>query len=473
MKLNAFLSAMLLPALLFCSCNEPQKSPPVKLEMGLAGAYNPPAVRSFPSASKTIYEWIDAMDDKKIRAHGWDIWESINTMASDSLPIWENWFSGYELYWAPNSLVERDRIRDFENPRQFFHASVFKKIKHISPNERATSFNRFSPSLAKFIDAQGYNTQDRLNAINDSFNSAKTIPVNRQIQTSKDSVDAMSFALKPVFQFISGTEPTCLPYWAGVSAQTTTSFTNPSPGTWRQAVVIDPTGKLKPGSTYKMSCNGEEPKEWPVVSLMDFYHFKVTQAMADSFSVFAATSGDDVGNNNQGDSTSVVDMVKAGNYALLMAMHVTGKEINVWTWQTFWWSPNPKDPVTGADRPASIPSPWNNYNMNTAYYMVSPPGKLQGGTPLISFNPYLETNLVGTLKTEVGAKDSITWYGDFSNCMSCHRMAAWQNSTYIPNGNIDPADPVLFSQNTKTDFLWSIPTRAVAAMNKKKKAAAK
>jgi hypothetical protein len=209
-----------------------------------------------------------------------------------------------------------------------------------------------------------------------------------------------------------------------------------------------------------------------VVSLKDFYNFKISKAMADSFSTFAATSGDDVGHKTRNDSASIVEMVKEGNYALLMAMHVTGKEINVWTWQTFWWSPNTKDPVTGADRPASIKAPWNNYNMNTAYYMVSPPGMPHAGEPLISFNPYLETNLIGKLSSEVGSKDSITWYGAFSNCMSCHRMAAWGPSTYIPNGNIDPANPVLFSNNTKTDFLWSIPTRAVAAANKKTKATA-
>lgn len=473
MKLVKPVAAIVLLIIFFFSCNE-NKTIETKLEIGLAGAYNPPPVRSYPSGSKTIYEWIGAMDEAKIRAHGWDIWESINTMSPDSLPIWENWFSGYELFYAPNSIVQRDAAKDFEFPSQFFHASVFQSAIPNSPNERATSFNRFSPSLANFINEQGYNTQARLTAINDSFNVAKTSPINRQIYTSKDTVDALSFALKPVFQFISGTEPTCIPYWAGVSAQTTTSFTNPSPGTWRQGVVVDPTGKLKPGTTHKMSCNGEAPQDWPVVSLKDFYAFKLTKAMSDSFSIFAATSGDDVGKNNQGDSSSIVDMVKEGNYALLMAMHVTGKEINVWTWQTFWWSPNPMDPVSGADRPKSIQSPWNNYNMNTAYYMVSPPGKLQGGTPLISFNPYLETNLIGTLSKQVGFRDStITWYGVFSNCMSCHRMAAWGPSTYIPNGNIDPADSVLFSNNTKTDFLWSIPTRAVAAAAKKKAAAVK
>ena len=459
MKSYSFVAILCLGIIIFYACND-KRSNDKKLSIGLAGAYHPPAVRTFPSSSKIIYEWINAMDETKIRAHGWDIWESINTLAEDSLPIWENWFSGYELYSAPNSLEQRDLAKDFEFPSQFFHASVFKKSIPNSPNERATSFNRFSPVLAKFIYDKGYNMQGTLNRINDSFNLNKTIPVNRQLSTSADTTDALSFALKPVFQFISGTAPTAIPYWAGISAQSTTSFTNPSPGTWRQAVVVDPTGKLTPGSKVKMSCNGEPAQDWPVVSLKDFYNFKITQAMADSFSTFAATSGDDVGRKNQGDSLSVVDMVKAGNYALLMAMHVTGKEINNWTWQTFWWSPNPKDAIYGKDRPATIQSPWNNYNMNTAYYMVSPPGTPQAGEPLISFNPYLETNLIGKLSSEVGSKDSITWYGAFSNCMSCHRMAAWQQSTYIPSGNIDPANPVLFSINTKTDFLWSIPTRA-------------
>jgi hypothetical protein len=458
MKVFSLAASICLLIVYFSACNG--NDTPRKDMTIFAGAYQPPHVRTYPSGSKTIYEWITAMDEVKIRAHGWDIWESINTMAPDSLPIWENWFSGYEIYSAPTSLEVRETTRDFEFPSQFFHAAVFKKAIPNSPAERNTSFNRFSPSLAQYIYYKGYNTQQVLNSINDSFNKNKTAPVNRQLQTSKDSIDALSFALKPVFQFISGDKPTAIPYWAGVSVQSTTSLTNPSPGTWRQCVVIDPTGKLKVGSKVKMSCNGEPAQEWPVVALSNFYAIKITAAMADSFSTFAATSGDDVGRNNQSDSLSVAEMVKPGNYALLMAMHVTGKEINNWTWQTFWWSPDTQNPIYGKDRPSSIKAPWNNYNMNTAYYMVSPPGTLQGGEPLIAYNPYLETNLFGKVSTYNGTTDSIAWYGVFSNCMSCHRMAAWGNTTYIPNGNIDPANPLLFSTNTKTDFLWSIPVRA-------------
>ena len=92
-----------------------------------ANAYQPPKVRSFPSKKEVINEWIKNLDEAKMRAHAWDIWESINTKAPNGLPIWENWFSGYELFVAANSLEARETIRDFENPAQFFQ--LFSKSK--------------------------------------------------------------------------------------------------------------------------------------------------------------------------------------------------------------------------------------------------------------------------------------------------------------------------------------------------------
>ena len=249
-------------------------------------------------------------------------------------------------------------------------------------------------------------------------------------------------------------------FWSGVNVYASTNLNNPEPATWRQCVIIDPTGKLKPGEKVVMPCNAETGKAWPVVALDRFYFVKLDSAEAANFSQFAEESGDDMGQGNATDTTSLQDMVKAGNIALLTAMHVTGKEIVNWTWQTFWWSPNPDDPIFGNDRPRTLPAPWSNYNMNTAYYMVTPSTAQNGGEPLISYNPYLETNLSGTLTHEVGAAKPIQWYGVFSNCMSCHRGAAWQHSTYVPNGFVNAGDSVLFKNKAKTDFLWSIPSRA-------------
>lgn len=210
-----------------------------------------------------------------------------------------------------------------------------------------------------------------------------------------------------------------------------------------------------------IAVNNEAPKLLPVVSLDDFYSFVLTEAEAEAFyESFGFGSGDDVGEGNDTSEEALKEVVKAGNIALLMAMHVTSKEIPNWTWQTFWWAGNPQNALFGKDRPAAIPAPWNHYNMRTAYYMVSPANTI-GAEPLISFNPYLETNLQGAVPGSNGS--TISWTGVHSNCMSCHRMAGYKTQGYQPDRLILPSDPDLFAEGTKTDFLWSIPIRAFSA----------
>lgn len=438
-----------------CSVPSPNSdevpNPPELIEVNELYYADPPPVRSYPSSMQEVNGWIYSLDNTKIRAHAWDMWESITTTTDVGLPVWETWYSGHEIFELDQDQ-DRKIVRNFHFPTQSFHSSVLTEIPE-NPFERPTSFNRFTKSVSDVIWNRGFNKKSVLDSINNAFNSNGTSVVNRQIQTSIDTVDQLSIVLKPVFQFISKDSVVAIPYWAGVSPQSTSDLTNPEPHTWKQFVVLDPSGQLPVGSKYPI--NGQE---WPVVSLDDFYAIELTVEDSINFSQFAAESGDDVGKGNQTDKDAILTMVRPGNYALLTAMHVTGKEIPNWTWQTFWWSPDTQNPVFGADRPATIGSPWSNYNMRTAYYMVAPPGTEQGGEPLISYNPYLETNLSGKTPTALG--DSVQWYGVFSNCMSCHRMAAYPGSFYTPNGFINPADPFRFSKNTKTDFLWSIPTRA-------------
>jgi hypothetical protein len=46
----------------------------------------------------------------------------------------------------------------------------------------------------------------------------------------------------------------------------------------------------------------------------------------------------------------------------LAGMHLMTKELDHWLWVTMWWSPDPNTDF-GADRPVSLPAPWNNYKM--------------------------------------------------------------------------------------------------------------
>ncbi|MFZ1679152.1 MAG: hypothetical protein WAT91_17855, partial [Saprospiraceae bacterium] len=78
-----------------------------------AGAYPAPPLRTYPSSSQKIYGWINTMDNTNMRAHAWDIWESINTTTPDSMPVWESWFSGFEIFADTTPLEVRVRTKDF------------------------------------------------------------------------------------------------------------------------------------------------------------------------------------------------------------------------------------------------------------------------------------------------------------------------------------------------------------------------
>lgn len=444
--------------MLFGTCRSPV-SREVEVKPSTVGnedIYDPPPVRTYPSKPMVLQAWIDQMDLPKIRAHAWDIWESINTNSGNSgnVPVWETWYSGYEVYdIGQDAAAQRAKVRDFESPSQFIHLPQSGARIPVDPAERPTSFNRYSRSLAQTIWDKGYHKKATLERINKAFDTKDTPVADREISTSTGYVDELSFALKPVFQLIENEAPSAIPYWAGISPQTTQDLFNPEPHTWNQCVVVDPTGKLQAGTTYNLPCNGR-PGNWPVVALDNFYQIQLTQEMVDQFTQMGKGSGDDVGAGNKTDTTAINERLKAGNYALLMAMHVTGKEIANWTWQTFWWSAEPDNPPFGADRPTTITKPWDQYQMRTAYFMVMPPGQMERGMPLHSFNPYLETNLRGNFG--ISATDSIHWTGVFSNCMSCHRLAAYPTNQYAPDGFIDKGNAYLFGGKTKVDFLWSI-----------------
>jgi hypothetical protein len=150
-------------------------------------------------------------------------------------------------------------------------------------------------------------------------------------------------------------------------------------------------------------------------------------------------------------------------------MHVTTKEIDSWTFQTFWWLPDSNDPTFGYDRPSTVKGVWRNYVMCNAWSMESP--RLPDGALHICFNPYLEADLGPTKPYVLDGKtlppDPMA--GTKSNCMNCHNRAGYPafssapgsaNMGQVANDGYRPPNDPYFSKMTKTDFLWSIPLHA-------------
>ena len=150
----------------------------------------------------------------------------------------------------------------------------------------------------------------------------------------------------------------------------------------------------------------------------------------------------------------------AGDFAAVVAMHVSTKEISNWVWQTFWWQP-------GSDTPSSFPGdktnmttnvtgPWSNFAMCNAWSQTKGTNSNQMN---VCFNPYLETS--------PGIPVGIT-----SNCVSCHGQATVGiapanlvfpiSSLTYPFSYNSPIDlnSSRYSTYTKLDFAWSIISMA-------------
>lgn len=461
-----------------------------RMDIPVHGYVDPQSVGSYPSSKQRVQGWINAGQTDSIRAHGWDIWQSITAMVNDTTPTWQTWYSGHELFdslGTPTATARPHAMRlPLERPKQIRHqllslhnrrgrALTLTRIP-VDTFERVFAFNRFSRSTSRYIWDHQLNKAPTL-LLADWLDDALNIPLaQRQVLTSADSTDSLSFVTKVVFYFIPGTQPSAVPYWAGYdslhSVPDTTRLPHPPPRFWKQAVAVDPTGKLQPGDSVFLAFN-QQPATWlKVVPLSQFYHVTVSVADSVNLTQFGSANGDDLGFNSDTTPGAVLAAARPGNIGLMMAMHVTGKEIANWTWQSYWWSPNQNDSL-GTDRPAGIPAPWNNYVMTTAYSMLT-----TAGAPNVAFNPYLETSLAGV--TETGTP----WSGVMTNCMSCHRRAAvgyWilpGNDTlqpitpaYGPAAMVNPGDSLIFvvpnglpkpapTPTLKTDFLWSVTLRA-------------
>jgi hypothetical protein len=168
----------------------------------------------------------------------------------------------------------------------------------------------------------------------------------------------------------------------------------------------------------------------------------------------------------------------AGDLALLVAMHVTSKEISNWTWQSFFWTPNPDAPLAPSSkfaanlRPSQLHGAASHYAVTTTYAMVWPNQPISGGTntgvtPIIGFNPYLEAGLSKFNNTN--ALNQNYQYGVQTNCMTCHALATATGSLgYSADQYIDMKD-ARFVNQVQLDFAWSIQGNLNPTVTKEEK----
>jgi len=437
-----------------------------------------PDTIGFPVDDNVLIAAVDAVDVRAMRTHAWALWRSLTAPSrsvwnGQRLPIFETWYSATEVFEDRYRLDQgmeahpRRFIRKFDVPRQ----SVIARSTAAIEGAGVMSFVKLNHAAAAFIWDNRYYVRATLDELQRRFDAGAAPPEQRQVRP----FPRRAIALKPVYWLIKdGASPdserglTALPYWDP-------AYPPPADGrsphhlTWGKCVAVDPDGRYPRGSRQTINCNGTRtrprPVEAEVVGLDRFYTYRLSDReeveAARTFMRQMSAGADEQERlvTDPGQTPAI------GDYVALMAMHVTTKEMDSWTFQTFWWSPTPDTSPHADFRPPDVRGVWAHYLMCTAYSMVTP--RTAAGGPNICFNPYLEADLGPTKPYTVGTRryPADPMAGTRSNCMHCHARAGWPayvaNDPYSANlgrifneGFLAPNDPY-YERITRTDFLWS------------------
>jgi hypothetical protein len=408
----------------------------------------------FPLESSRLEQMIAADDQAAMRHHAWILWAGVTADSTQSyngrvLPIWETWLSETDAFAGAAQVSAAGRQRALRSPlaipRQFGHdaraTNTPRLVRAARGGDRLLAVIKLNALSANFIAAPHpspagaglslqYNKKSDLDRLRAYFKQQGTPTAERRIEPFPIG----AAHLKVLLRTVKATGLTAIPLWAGPEKSTDPEA--PGPSTWTSCVAVDPTG-LQRGMA-KVACNGRSV-EAQIVPLGAFYHFRLTAGEARAV--------------NDRLLLRRQDLVAAGDYHVLVAMHITAKETAHWTWQTYWWQNGRNAPnnfpggVEEMPDESRIKGAWRNYAMCLSNAIAVPVNDPKG-KGVVCFNPWLEAQQTGGLS---------------SNCMACHARATYPGGayppSYSPNGWIDAASPI-FADRIKTDYVWAIQSGA-------------
>jgi hypothetical protein len=413
-----------------------------------------------------IAQWSQAFNDEAIADHAWDLWSALNADSGEQycvdwkprrcvdLPVWDTWFSEFEVFHvkpqAPPTLTasgppvanDPSTTRPWHLPRQ------------ITTRSLVVSFNKYNLEFKDFVEKNKYYDPNTLDALVAKYNEQNT-PLDQRLIVQPPTKGIM---LKPTFWLMYADKPTPVPIWKGPgdTIADTTYPERPTDLTWKNIVLVDPTGQAKndqdinrtlvtaTGTTQWVNKAGT----YQVVPLDSFYYVPLSQQ--DIEFLLAGNAFQLGGAHPELGGIDLSKVTPADHLvALLVGMHVTTAEWpDFWTFQTFFWAPNEK-------QHPSLKAPFTNFDSVQAYYMVGKDGK-----PHIAFNPHLETPIEGPIFLDPREK------GSHSNCMTCHRAAAWPSlgnnptnpvfGSYIATGNLQRDNSIWFRNRVQTMNMWTM-----------------
>ncbi len=404
----------------------------------------------YPSDSITINKWIANDNFKAMYKHGWYIWQHLTNIDTTNQKLrYQTWSSPAQIIDKLKQPIKNKKTEIlFEKPHQLSHHNPELITDDLSIVV-TVGYNKASEKYA--IDNKIFYLSSLKGMQEGNYSSIPEFPSN-------------AINIKPVYKIITSDK-----IYDGI--YTMDSWNGPKyyddgyPQTkWKSCIHVNINeNKSNPNGNLDYDCNNVNEEN--MFYLNDFIHYKISKKQAKSYNTQIKKGA---------------EKAKEGDIALLVAMHVTTKEIKRWTWQTYWWSPTPLVPKTPSSNAIAsskngikLQGAASHYAMAVAYSMITPSqpyinGKNEG-SPLIAFNPYLEAHF--GKKTFSGTNSYVmnngkkiaTDLGVSSNCMSCHIAAAvdtkkssnFNGPKYQGDKYISYKDSI-FKNRLMLDFAWSI-----------------
>lgn len=415
---------------------------------------------NFPEDSIVLNNWIYENDTLNIYKHAWGIWAGLTSptdqnIGGQTLLVYETWLTPEEMIDSINNRpIRRSNRANLKRPNQFTH---FQQTVNNSIHESVS----YSPAAAN-------------HAIKNKLFLATTLyDYAQQGMTEIPNFPNDAITIKPVFKILpassGGQVKFAITTWHG----TIDSLAAFPESDWHSCVYVDITNKSHGDGSqlfFPNSKNPPAPTAATTYNLNDFINYKLNEEDAYFF------------NKEFTENATNPLNAKVGDIVVLVGMHVTTKENKRWTWQTFWWAPDPDSPplpsskTIAEQRPSALVGAASHYAMAVAYYMVNPKEPYSGtnitGKPNYAWNPYLESEFgpgmfdstISFVETNIRKKIP-TYVGVRTNCMSCHAFATIypdglssdkiSKTSYVGNSYVSLNDS-LFKNQLKLDFSWSI-----------------
>ncbi|MBE1285296.1 MAG: hypothetical protein GJ676_18430 [Rhodobacteraceae bacterium] len=397
-----------------------------------------PSDADWAAGEARLLEFLEKRNFPELRKHAWQIFAGMTSPTEGGYAVWESWFTADEVYAGPAkapAATLSDRRAGIHGARQFGFGLT--GAPEPNPGESVAANVMFNMPVRDHVWTNALFKPGTLKEINDGFNANNTPLLDRSIpQFPRDAI-----ALKTIWSVVASEGLTILPVWDGELDQPEVKVSPPYPAdVWPRCVAVTPDPEIKE-TTHPVTCN-RQPVDAQVIGLDSFYHFRITEAELDAVNKALGP--------NHKDGTP--ETIKVGDYAILLGMHFTTREIPNWVWATAWWHDRPDQPPFGADRPDNVIGVWRNYMMNSGYSRDVPLA-VDGG-PATVWNPYIEGKYPNGMR---------------SNCMSCHVRAVYPRLDPVIEGfdmcgalpvlrgeGSLPLDSPALGSRTRLEFLWSI-----------------